>query len=79
MTEVRRRLRRARGAACLLLVAAFLSVAAYAWVVSFDPRPWAALVIAAGPLVCPGLPAGLYLLAILRWGDPEGRSVTPRD
>lgn len=82
MSEVRRRARRARASAVLLLVSAFLSVAAYSWVVTFDPRPWAALVIAAGPLLCPGLPAALFLLAIIRRGDPydvtrRTRSVRP--
>lgn len=70
MSEVRRRLRRARASAVVLLVAVFLSVAAYAWVVTFDPRPWAGLVIAAAPLVVLGLPAFLMLYATIRRGDP---------
>ncbi len=83
------RLRRARAAVAVLLAAVFLSVAAYAWIVTFDPRPWAALVLAAAPLVVLGLPAALMLCATIRHGDPydvshrypsEGSgSVTPRE
>jgi hypothetical protein len=51
----------------------FLSVVTYVWVALADPRPWVALVIAAGPLVVLGLPAWLMLYAILRRGDPYRR------
>jgi cation transport ATPase len=82
VNEVRRRLRRARGAAVALLIAAFLSVAVYAWIAAFDPRPWVAFVLAACPLVVLGMPAALMLYATIRRGDPYGyevRSVTPRE
>lgn len=58
----------------VLLLAVFLSVAVYAWIASFDPRPWAALVLAAAPLVLLGLPSWLMLYATLRRGDPYDRS-----
>lgn len=67
---MRGNLRRARASAVVLLVAVFLSVAAYAWVVTFDPRPWVALLLCAVPLVVPGLPAVLMLVATIRHGDP---------
>jgi hypothetical protein len=73
VTEARHRLRRARASVILLLAAVLLSVVAYAWVVPFDPRPWAGLVIAAGPLVVLGLPAWLMLWATIRRGDPYDR------
>jgi hypothetical protein len=78
------RLRRARATAAVLLSAVALSVAAYAWIAASDPRPWVALVFAAGPLVVLGLPAWLLLWATIRRGDPydlldSPESVGPHD
>lgn len=73
MIEARRRLRRARPSAIALGVALLLSLAAYVWVRSFDPRPYVAWVLASGPLAMPGAPAALMLYATLRYGDPYRR------
>jgi hypothetical protein len=75
----------------VLAVAALLALAVYVWVRSFDPRPWVALVLAAGPLLVLGAPSALMLYATLRHGDPYdvshrygpgsylGRSVSPHE